>query len=500
MRDRLGALLGDEGGSTAYARLAADPGRVGLESLLAEIAKLERLRALALPPDLLRGLHPDMAKRFRRRAAVESAWELRRHPERIRLPLLAFWCAPRQAEVVDGLVELLIQVTHRITVKAERRVVDELVEEAREVRGKAGILFRVVEAASGSPEGVVREVIFPVIGTQTFEALVREARALGAPQSRRVHTAVRASYGSYYRRMMPKLLAALEFRSNNGTHRPLLDALDAIRRAEGEGRQFFKADEVTIEGVIRPKWRDIVLEDAPGGGQRVNRINYEICVLQTLRERLRCKEVWVVGAGRFRNPDADLPADFAERRAACYERLGLPTEARAFTGWVEDTCKKWSQGLGLGGPRAFGDFADDAAAGPAGNLPLDRTDAEVGGGGECLDLADDALRRAGPPEVPAARLSRPHAGGDTLADQRGLQLGHGADDGEHRPAHRAAGVHLVLNADEAHAEVVELFQRRQQVAGAAGEAVELPHQHAVDLLVARGRHEGVELRPALPAA
>ena len=331
MRERLGALLADDGDGTAYARLAADPGRVGLESLLAEIAKLERLRALALPSDLLRGLHPDQAKRFRRRAAVESAWELRRHPERIRLPLLASWCAPREAEIVDGLVELLIQVTHRITVKAERRVIDELVEEAREVRGKAGILFRVVEAASGSPEGVVREVILPVIGEQTFEALVREARALGTPQSRRVHTAVRASYGSHYRRMMPKLLAALEFRSNNGTHRPLLDALDAIRRAEGEGRQFFKADEVAIEGVIRPKWRDIVLEDTPGGGQRVNRINYEICVLQTLRERLRCKEVWVVGAGRFRNPDADLPADFAERRAACYERLGLPTEARAFT-------------------------------------------------------------------------------------------------------------------------------------------------------------------------
>lgn len=51
--------------------------------------------------------------------------------------------APREAEVVDGLVELLIQLTHRITVKAERRVVDELVEEAREVRGEAGILFRV---------------------------------------------------------------------------------------------------------------------------------------------------------------------------------------------------------------------------------------------------------------------------------------------------------------------------------------------------------------------
>src|SRR5215211_6997206 len=105
--------------------------------------------------------------------------------------------------------------------------------------------------------------------------------------------------------------------------------------ARREGRQYFRVDEIAIEGVIRPKWRDIVLEDAPGGGQRINRINYEICyeicVLQALRERLRCKEVWVVGADRFHNPDEDLPADFAERRAACYERLSLPAEPQAFT-------------------------------------------------------------------------------------------------------------------------------------------------------------------------
>ncbi len=371
MRERLSALLADDGDGTAYARLCSDPGRVGLESLLAEIAKLEQLRALALPSDLLRGLHPDQAKRFRRRAAVETAWELRRHPERIRFPLLALWCVPREAEIVDGLVELLIQVTHRITVKAERRVIEELVEEASEVRGKAGILFRVVQAASGSPEGVVRDVIFPVIGAQTFEALVREARALGTPKSRRVHTAVRASYGSYYRRMMPKLLAALEFRSNNGTHRPLLDALGAIRQAEGEGRQFFKAAEVTIEGVIRPKWRDIVLEDLPDGGQRVNRINYEICVLQTLRERLRCKEIWVVGAGRFRNPDADLPADFAERRAECYERLGLPADARAFTDALRVEMTEALQQLDRGMPRNPGVRLDPRRRHPIVVSPLE---------------------------------------------------------------------------------------------------------------------------------
>ena len=48
---------------------------------------------------------------------------------------------------------------------------------------QAGILFGMVEAASGSLEEVVREVIFPVIGTQSVEALVREARAHRTPQS-----------------------------------------------------------------------------------------------------------------------------------------------------------------------------------------------------------------------------------------------------------------------------------------------------------------------------
>ena len=71
-----------------------------------------------------------------------------------------------------------------------------------------------------------------------------------------------------------------------------------------------------IEGVITGKWREIVLEKDKDGTGRINRINYEICVLQALRERLRSKEIWVVGADRFRNPDEDLPADFEANRAA----------------------------------------------------------------------------------------------------------------------------------------------------------------------------------------
>lgn len=327
---RLDGLLTDEGGGAAFTRLVGDPGRVGLESLMAELDKLARVRALELPGGLLEGLHPSLVKRLRRRVAVETAWELRRHPDRIRLPLLALYCAPREGEVVEGLVELLIQITHRITVKAEKRVMEELLADATRVRGKAGILFDVARAAMNEPDGTVRDVIFPVAGPGTFEKLLKEAAASGGARNARIHTAVRTSYGSYYRRMLPRLLVALDFRSNNAVHRPLLDAIEAIRAAAGGGQQYHDLADVAVEGVIRPKWRDIVIETAPDGRRRVNRINYEICALQSLRERLRCKEVWVVDADRWRDPDTDLPADFADRREACYARLDLPRDADAF--------------------------------------------------------------------------------------------------------------------------------------------------------------------------
>ena len=49
-----------------------------------------------------------------------------------------------------------------------------------------------------------------------------------------------------------------------------------------------------------------------------------------MREQLRCKEVWVVGADRYRDPDEDLPADFDARRDEFHETLELPLDADRF--------------------------------------------------------------------------------------------------------------------------------------------------------------------------
>jgi hypothetical protein len=63
-------------------------------------------------------------------------------------------------------------------------------------------------------------------------------------------TVIRASYASQYRRMLPKLLDALEFRSNN-----------AVQRERGNAGQYHALADIAVEGVIRPKWRGVVIEE-----------------------------------------------------------------------------------------------------------------------------------------------------------------------------------------------------------------------------------------------
>ena len=70
------------------------------------------------------------------------------------------------------------------------------------------------------------------------------------------------------------------------------------------------------------------------GKQGVVRMAYEVATFRALREMLRCKEIWVVGAGRYRNPDDDLPKDFEARRVDYYQELRKPLDPAVFSGML----------------------------------------------------------------------------------------------------------------------------------------------------------------------
>ncbi|WP_431064780.1 Tn3 family transposase [Methylotuvimicrobium sp.] len=344
-RENLDALLrpekgdgenNDQEGVTSSApalllKLLGNPGRPNLASMQDELAKLEIIRKIGLPADLFDKVSPLDLERCRKRVSVEVPRDLRRHPDAVRITWLAAFVYLRARSLTDDLVDLLIETIHKIGARAERKVERELLEDLKRVSGKQNLLFELADATLAQPDGVVRDVVFPVVGEQTLRDLVKEWKATGPTYRITLRTVIRNSYKGHYRRMVPTLLGALEFRSNNDLHRPVMDALELVKRFTDSKVHTFPADEnVPLDGVVRGLWREAVMEKDAADRDRVNRITYEIAVLEALRERLRCKEIWVVGANRYRNPDEDLPTDFNENREDHYQALNLPLDAEQF--------------------------------------------------------------------------------------------------------------------------------------------------------------------------
>lgn len=337
--------------ASKFSHLRGDAGRASLDTLLQELGKLKLVRELALPTAAMTALPPKWLQKFRQRASVETIWDLRRHPVVTRHGLMVAFCHERQQEIIDGLIDLLMQIIHKVDSKAEKKIEQQLLADFQRVRGKTNVLFRLAEAAVDHPDAAIKDALYPVVGLQTLQDLVKEFKATGPQFHKVVHKVLRASYSNHYRRMLPLLLDALEFRSNNAAHQPVIDALDILKKHRDRKQQHFLLDEVPIAGIVRDKWREIVIEEDKHGVERINRINYEICVLQTLRERLQCKEIWVVGADRYRNPDDDLPTNFADKREAYYEALGQPLDAEEFIAKIQQTMRDGLASLNKGLPK-----------------------------------------------------------------------------------------------------------------------------------------------------
>jgi hypothetical protein len=301
---------GDGGGEpSALSLIMSVPGNVSLESMLAEIGKLDAVRAAGLPDGVFAGVAPKVVAAWRARAAVEALSHLRTHPPALMLTLLAALVYERQREIIDTLADMLISTVHRIGARAERRVTQELVAEFRKVAGKETLLFRLAEAAVARPDDTVRAVVYPVAGEKTLRDLVAEYKSSGTAYRRTVQTTLRASYTGHYRRWLIRLLEVLEFRTSSAACQPVLEALALIRRYAAAGSlQYYPGGEhVPAHAGITEEWKPLVYRTDQHGRQRVVRMVYEAVTFQGLREHLRCKEIWIAGLAGGATPTTTCP-------------------------------------------------------------------------------------------------------------------------------------------------------------------------------------------------
>lgn len=121
--------------------------------------------------------------------------------------------------------------------------------------------------------------------------------------------------------------------------RPLLNAIQFVLQHTESTETYYPEEiaEIVIDKVISSKWHDAVIEceervqhNKKKIIKKVNRINYELAVLDEFRKQLNCKMIWIEGAYRYRDPNEDLPKDFEENREFYYRMLGLPLDVQEY--------------------------------------------------------------------------------------------------------------------------------------------------------------------------
>ena len=320
---------------TPWQAIKSEPGKAGVASMKEAIARLRLVREVGLPEDLFKGIPPKALESYARRAAVEEPHELRRHGGPLKATLLAAYLQRRGETLTDHLVDLLIETFHKMAKRAEKKVEAELVGTAQLVRGKTQVIRRVARAVVDDAEGRIQDVILPVAGLRWWESVLEEAEWEGEGFRTNVRTTMHRAFKAHYRRILPELLETLEFRCGNPQTQPVMQALHVVKaHLGGKGPWNPKDVKAPMDGVVRPSWRPLVVE-TEGDPPLLNQAAYEVCTIRALREQLRCREIWVVGSRRYRNPEEDLPQDFEEKRAAYYEELGVPLDAKTYVASIK---------------------------------------------------------------------------------------------------------------------------------------------------------------------
>lgn len=102
----------------------------------------------------------------------------------------------------------------------------------------------------------------------------------------------------------------------------MIDGLELIGRwsaRPGAQRHYSPDDKVPLDGVVPAAWRDPVVDELG----RVAQVPYELCVLRALREAIRRREVWVVGAHRW-GTSAEVDRHYVDTYGASIVGFAFP--------------------------------------------------------------------------------------------------------------------------------------------------------------------------------
>ena len=336
-------------------------------NILVHIERLQRIRAIELPPDLGQRIHQNRLLQLAREGAATTIQHLVRFDDERRYGSLVAVLLETTATLTDEILDLHDRFIGSLFNKAKRKH-----DEAFQASGKAinekvrfyaqiGQVLLAAKRDGVDPFAAIEEIL----SWEDFTRSVSEAERLARPEDFDFLGLITDGY-SLLRRYAPTLLETFDFRAAPVVT-PLMDAVEMLRAMNRDKVRTIPGSANT--DFVSRRWRPYVFTE-----RGIDRRFYELCVLSELKNRLRSGDVWVVGSRQFKDFDTYLldSKRFAELRDQDRLLLDVVTDGNRY---LNERCSQLEQALGTVDALAQrGELPDAAiAAGELKITPLTNT-------------------------------------------------------------------------------------------------------------------------------
>lgn len=299
-----------------------------------EISKLTLLKELSLPT-ILELLPRKLKQKYYMRIAAAPPSGIKEYKPRVRYANMAMFCHFRSELITDNLVDTFVQLIHKMRTSAEIFINKSILKEVACVDGKFDILYILADTSAYTPYGVIENTIYPKVSQETLVALSKELKSKKISWYQyQVQKKMHSLYSHAHRKELIRILETLGFKTNNPDCCEILKAIEFIKEHKDIDDKYYPRNKaLPALKIIPPKWKAMIAEevsDKEGSSVRMNRANYEIAILEILRVLLGCKQIWVEGAYRYRDPEEDFPKNFEENLESFLKKLNWSLDPEDF--------------------------------------------------------------------------------------------------------------------------------------------------------------------------
>lgn len=324
--------------------LKQDPGKPSAKTIENESKRLSYINnTTIMTSKFFQELSPNLVKKYHDYVMSLSPSELvafGKVNSSKKYALLSCFCFIRGLKFIDHLVDIMLNIIHKLSNKAKQRARNEFWNDRKIMYNKDNVLHNIAVVSIEKPKGIIENEIYPTVGEDVLRNIATRPLSFDEYYLQRQYYYMRRSYVTHYRRILVIIIESLQFSSGNIKNNRVLEAIALVQKYLHSKKTYYPEEE-TIPNIVSKKLQRILTKENDHNNTRISRINYELVLFKKLRNRVRCKDIWVETAAKYRNPDKDLPQDFDKNRTNYYKEINKPLDVEEVIAELKHDMTKW---------------------------------------------------------------------------------------------------------------------------------------------------------------